>query len=122
MNYQARRQREQQHSIRRGIGEANRLDQSVGAAHTIVVPQISECYALPSVAPARRLKTGRPELHDTVSRDWQNDYADFATRLKRELSNIESASARREALARMSSVLQSYKDHRHKQRSRKKDG
>lgn len=99
-----------------------RLAQSAGTAATIVVPRIGECYALPGGSPARRLKTGRPELHEAVSRDWQNDYADFATRLKRELSNIESASARREALARMSSVLQSYEGHRDKQRSRKKDG
>lgn len=96
-----------------GATEAlRRLAQSADAARTVVVPRIGECYALPGASPARRLTTGRPEIHDAVSRDWQNDYAEFATRLKNELSNIESTSARREALARMKSILQSYKDRR----------
>jgi metallo-beta-lactamase family protein len=85
-----------------------RLAQSAEAAPTIVVPKIGECYALPAASPARRLKTGKTELHDAVTRDWQNDYAEFAARLKSELTKIESASARREALARMSSILKSY--------------
>jgi metallo-beta-lactamase family protein len=89
-----------------------RLAQSTGKAGTLVVPQIGECHALPASAPARRLKTGLPEILEAVSRDWQNDYAEFATRLKRELREIESASARREALSRMAAVLQSYKSHR----------
>jgi len=93
-----------------------RLAQSADAATTVVVPRIGECHALPKAAPAQRLKTGRADLMEGVTRDWQNDYADFATRLKRELREIESASARREALARMSAVLQSYKDHRSRHR------
>lgn len=93
-----------------------RLAQSADAAETIVLPRIGERYALPKGAAARRLATGRPELEEAVTRDWQNDYADFATRLKRELREIESASARREALARMAAVLQSYKDHRSRHR------
>lgn len=96
-----------------------RLAQAADAATTIVVPQIGECFALPTTAAARRVKTGKPELHDAVSRDWQNEYAEFATKLKRELRNIESASARREALARMTAVLQSYKEHRGVHRSQK---
>lgn len=94
------------------IEALRRSAQSPGAASTSVTPAIGECYALPPGAPARRLKTGKPELQQAVNRDWQNDYADFATRLKRELREIESASARREALARMAAVLQSYKEHR----------
>lgn len=92
--------------------DLRRLAQGAGAASTIVVPQIGECHSLPASAPARRLKTGLPEIQEAVSRDWQNDYAEFATRLKRELRDIESASARREALSRMAAVLQSYKAHR----------
>jgi metallo-beta-lactamase family protein len=93
-----------------------RLVQSSGAANSIVVPQIGESYALAAASPARRTRTGKPELHEAVNRDWQNDYADFATRLKRELREIESASARREALARMEAVLKSYRAHRRKDR------
>ncbi|EHJ63020.1 beta-lactamase-like protein [Novosphingobium pentaromativorans US6-1] len=89
-----------------------RMAQPVCTNHTIVLPQIGECYALPSASAARRLKTGKPELHDAVSRDWQNDYAEFATRLKSALNSIDSASARREALAKMNSILRSYSDHR----------
>ena len=71
-----------------------------------------------SRAPARRLKTGDPELQGAVGRDWQNDYADFSIRLKKELQGIESASERREALARMSEVLRSYQRHRDKRKAR----
>ena len=89
-----------------------RLTQAAGAAQSVVTPQIGEAFALPTTAPARRTKTGTLELHNALNRDWQNDYADFSTKLKRELSNIESASARREALSRMAAVLQSYGKHR----------
>src|SRR3546814_3298545 len=73
------------------------------SATSIIAPQLGETYALPARASARRLKTGDPELQGAVGRDWQNDYADFSIRLKKELQGIESASARREALARMRS-------------------
>jgi metallo-beta-lactamase family protein len=88
-----------------------RLAQSAAVAQSIVVPQIGETYALGKASAARRTRTGSVELQGAVSRDWQNDYADFATRLKRELRDIESASARREALARMEAVLKSYRKH-----------
>jgi metallo-beta-lactamase family protein len=91
-----------------------RLAQSKDAAQSIVVPQIGEQYALPSGEAARRIRTGKPDLQEAVGRDWQNDYADFATRLKRELHEIESASARREALTRMEQVLKSYRTKRAK--------
>ena len=93
------------------IEALRRLAQSKQAAASIVVPQIGETYALPKAGQARRTRTGRAELQEAVGRDWQNDYADFATRLKRELHEIESASARREALARMEAVLRSYNKH-----------
>jgi len=93
------------------IEALRRLAQSQDAAQSIVVPQIGETYALPRGEAAKRTRTGKAELHEAVGRDWQNDYADFATRLKRELHEIESASARREALARMQEVLRSYRQH-----------
>jgi metallo-beta-lactamase family protein len=77
-------------------------------AGNVLLPLIGEVYALPAGAPARRLRTGREDVLEALERDWQNDYADFATRLKRELREIENATARREALARMDQILQSY--------------
>lgn len=85
----------------------------------ISAPRIGESYALPAGAPARRTATGRADLQDAATRDWQNDYADFASRLKAELRTIESAAARRDALARMTEVLRSYSQHRDKQRRRR---
>jgi metallo-beta-lactamase family protein len=93
-----------------------RLMQGEGIG-SVVTPQIGETYSLPARAPAKRLKTGDVELQSSVGRDWQNDYADFAVRLKKELQDIENASARREALARMEEILRSYKAHREKPRS-----
>lgn len=95
-----------------------RLAQAADLTQSIILPRIGESYALSKGTPARRLKTGRIEMQEAVTRDWQNDYADFATRLKRELAEIESASARREALARMSAVLQSFRHHRTARHSR----
>ncbi len=93
-----------------------RLMQADEAAASIITPQIGETYSLPARAPARRLRTGNSELQGAVGRDWQNDYADFSIRLKKDLQGIESASARREALARMSEVLRSYQAHREKRK------
>src|SRR3546814_5385566 len=95
-----------------------RLLQADEAATSIIAPQLGETYALPARASARRLKTGDPELHGAVGRDWQHDYADFSIRLNKQLQGIESASARREAIARMSAVLRSYQDHRAKRQAK----
>jgi metallo-beta-lactamase family protein len=92
-----------------------RLVQSEGMS-SIIAPQIGETYSLPAGAPAKRLKTGNVELMSGVLRDWQNDYADFTVRLKKELQDIESASARREALARMDEILRSYRASRERRK------
>ena len=84
---------------------------------SIVVPEIGERFELPSGEPARRLRTGRVELREAVGADWQNDYADFAANLKRELQRIDDAAARREALGQMRRVLDSYAEHRLKHRT-----
>ena len=91
------------------------LKHELAAGHpaaSILLPQIGEVYALGAGTAARRLRTGRADIIDALERDWQNDYADFATRLKRELRKIDDASARREALARMSDVLKTFHQHR----------
>ena len=93
------------------------MKQAIEAQHLaphVLLPKIGEVYALPAGAPAKRLHTGREDLLGALESDWQNDYAAFATRLKRELREIESAAARRQALARMSEVLKSYGEHKSK--------
>jgi len=75
---------------------------------SIVLPEIGEKWELPAGSPAKRLATGRADLQGVLSRDWQNDYADFSVQLKRKLRNIEDAGKRREALARMRAMLDEY--------------
>ena len=96
--------------------EALRRDLEPGLP-SILIPEIGERYELPPGAPARRLATGRIELREALSRDWQNDYADLVVNLKRELQQIGSARQRAEALARMREVIDRYGDHRKKRRS-----
>jgi metallo-beta-lactamase family protein len=79
----------------------------VGAAAAVVVPELGERYALTPKAAARRLATGRADLKGALGRDWQNEYADFAVGLKRELQRIGSDRARKRAIARMRAILDS---------------
>lgn len=105
-------------------GEAGAIEtlrrelQSEDAAATIVTPQIGERYTLQARARAKRVATGRADLDEVVGQDWQNDYARFTTSLKHDLASIESAAARREALARMRAVLESFKGHRERRKTR----
>lgn len=94
------------------IAELRRLAESRGLARSLIVPEIGETWELPPGAPAKRLKTGRTELRPALGRDWQNDYADLATSLKRRLANIRDAQARAKAIAQMRAVLDSYADFR----------
>jgi metallo-beta-lactamase family protein len=75
---------------------------------SVIVPEIGERYELPAGAPALRLATGRTDLRHALSRDWQNDYADLAVNLKRQLQRIEGDAQRAEAIARMRDVLDQY--------------
>jgi len=97
-------------------GESGALDGLKAAVGTfmpsVLIPAIGETYELPAGAPARRLTTGRIELREVLRRDWQNDYADFAANLKRQLQRIESGRRRAEAIARMREVIDQYADHR----------
>jgi metallo-beta-lactamase family protein len=87
----------------------DRLRKDAGAfVPSVIAPEIGERYALPANAPARRLATGRADLQALVSRDWQNDYADLAVNLKRDLQRIEGAARRAEAIARIRDVLDRY--------------
>lgn len=98
------------------LEEMRRLLQSLAPELEVKLPEIGEAYALMAGQPARRTATGRMEAVSAVARDWQNDYADFTTSLKRELAKIQNAQARQQAIEEMRRVLESYKDHRAKKR------
>ena len=78
-------------------------------APQVRVPEIGEVWELPAGAPARRLRTGPPELaRAAAGRDWQNAYADLASSLKHRLEAIRDDAAREKAIAEMRKVLDSY--------------
>jgi metallo-beta-lactamase family protein len=72
-------------------------------------PVIGEAYELSPGAAAKRLRTGRTDMAEIAGRGWQNDYADLAVNLRQELREIADDRQRREAIARMRAVLDSYK-------------
>ncbi len=94
------------------------LAQDDDPAGSVIAPRMGEKFALPAGAPAKRLETGRVDLEQLAGEDWQNEYADFMTNLKHNLSAIRSARARREALADMRRVLDSYQAARAEQKKR----
>jgi metallo-beta-lactamase family protein len=85
---------------------------------SVIEPEIGERYELPSASPARRLATGSPEIRQALGRDWQNEYADFAANLKRDLQRIRDAEQRDKALQRMRAVLDEYADARSRPKER----
>lgn len=85
------------------------------------IPEIGEQYILPQGEPAMRSATGRTDLDQALGRDWQNDYAAFASSLKQDLARLESDRQRQKAIDQMRQVLQSYaaqKERRARQTSR----
>jgi len=99
------------------------LREGVGGHQHVVIPAIGERYRLLAGQQAKRLSTGDADMQAIVGGDWQNDYADFAVNLKRELQAIEDARTRREALRRMRRVLDDYASYRNgrKQASQKRE-
>jgi len=89
-----------------------RLAQGHGHGRTIVTPLIGEEYRLLAGQPAARTKTGDPTVQAATGRDWQNSYADFATKLKQRLDEIGNAEARQQAIDAMRAVLDSYRQTR----------
>lgn len=83
---------------------------------SIITPEIGEVYELKRGKTARRLKTGHIELMQAIGQDWQNAYADFAVNLKQELAKIKTEEARQKAVAEMRVILESYAEHREKQK------
>jgi len=73
------------------------------------VPEMGEVWELAAGSPAKRLRTGPPELAQAAKgRDWQNAYADLASSLKHRLEAIRDDAAREKAIAEMRKVLDSY--------------
>lgn len=93
----------------------------VGAAAgaSVVMPEIGETYALSPKSAAVRTGTADPHLSGMIGPDWQNNYADFAANLKRDLARIRDAEARERAVRDMRAVLASYRDVRASQKSRR---
>jgi len=77
---------------------------------SVIMPEIGERHALAAGSPARKLAGARADLPPMTGRDWQNDYAELAVRLKRELAAIEDADRRREAIAEMGALLKRYQE------------
>jgi len=87
-------------------------------APAVKVPEIGEVWELPAGGPARRLRTGPPEVAHAVGRDWQNAYAELATGLKQRLDRIRDDAAREAAIAEMRKVLESYEAFRSDRKGR----
>ena len=78
-------------------------------APMVRVPEMGEAWELAAGSPAKRLRTGPPELAQAANgRDWQNAYADLASSLKHRLEAIRDDAAREKAIAEMRKVLDSY--------------
>ena len=99
------------HGENGAIEELRRLVQSRDLAESIIVPEIGESYELAAGKRAKRSRTGRTELLQALGRDWQNEYAELATSLKRRLEGIRNDEARQKAIDEMRRVLDSYSNH-----------
>lgn len=107
------------HGEREAIAQLRTLAETKGLAPTVVVPEIGETYELNAGVPARRVKTGRQDVRAALGRDWQNNYADLAVNLKRQLAAIRDVEARQKAIDEMRAVLNSYNQARaHRPQSR----
>ena len=73
---------------------------------SVVIPEIGEQYLLAAGSPARRLRTGRAELREAFSGDWQNAYADFTVNLRPRLKRIADPAKRARVIARMQDIIE----------------
>lgn len=96
------------HGEEQAIATLRERVQGAAPGLRIVAPSIGERFALPPADGPKRIETGRTDLDLLAGEDWQNDYADFVTHLKKNLGKIRSERARRDALAQMRRVLDSY--------------
>lgn len=95
-------------------GESDAIDTLAGLARdqhlaaSVVIPEIGETYELNAGQPVRRIRAADPTLAHRIGRDWQNEYADLASGLKHRLEAIKDAERRKQAIAEMRKVLDSY--------------
>ncbi len=86
---------------------------------SVRLPQIGERYALHPKKPAKRVRTGRTDVPQTLGLDWQNSYAEFTTGLRSRLRQIRDETKRKEAVQKMQEVLESYYDYKQGKQKRK---
>jgi len=106
------------HGEPEAVAELALLAQEKDKALKVVTPALGEVYSLKAGEQAKRLKTARADAAECCGRDWQNEYADFSVNLKRELSSIKGAEARKRALAEMRKVLDGYASYRDDRKAR----
>ncbi len=96
------------HGESTGMEEMRRELQRRDPQLSVRLPEIGESYSLEAGKPAKRIKTGEAELQAAVGRDWQNEYAEFATGLKDRLGKIRNEQQREKAIREMREILDSY--------------
>ncbi|MFW2853975.1 MBL fold metallo-hydrolase [Sphingomonas sp. TX0543] len=106
------------HGEEPAIAALKAASEKLVAVADVRAPALGERYSLVPNGPAKRLSTGDPVRQRCVSRDWQNDYADFTVHLKRNLQRISDEAARRHALEQMRKVLDDYDHFREERRHR----
>lgn len=72
----------------------------------VIVPEIGERYELRPATPAKRTRTGLPDLRRVIERDWQNDYAALAVSLKQRLQALPDDDARRAVIRQIRGLLE----------------
>lgn len=72
---------------------------------SVLIPEIGEEYLLTKREPAKRTKTGRTDLFDSINRDWENEYADFSLGLRGDLLKIKDKTQRKKAIDAMRDTL-----------------
>jgi len=105
------------HGESEGLEALRRELQQHDPTLAVRLPQIGESYRLAAGQSAKRIATGNFKAQQSVGRDWQNAYADLATRLKSDLRRIEDEKRRQEAIARIREVLDSYAEFKNGRRS-----
>lgn len=96
-----------------GEGEAlASLKSAFDKTENTLIPAIGERYRLRAGEAATRLCTGIDGIQQVISGDWQNDYADFAVNLKRDLQRISNESARKDAIRQMRRIIDDLAAHR----------
>jgi metallo-beta-lactamase family protein len=94
-------------------GEADALAALAGALGAdfadVATPALGETWVLTPAGPAVRRGAARADVREILGRGWQNDYAELAVNLRRDLGRIEDPARRRAAIAELRAVLDAYR-------------